>query len=34
MDTLAVTLREAQEFNRRDALNAAGSDFRTEKVAV
>ena len=33
-ETLAVTLREALEFNRRDALNAAGSGFRTEKIAV
>ncbi|MCZ7555783.1 MAG: type II toxin-antitoxin system HicB family antitoxin [Bacteroidia bacterium] len=34
METLAVTLREALEFNRRDALNAAGGGFRTEKIAV
>ena len=30
MDTLAVTLREALELNRQDALKAAGSDFREE----
>lgn len=30
MDTLAVTLREALELNRQDALEAAGSDFREE----
>ncbi len=34
MDTLAVTLREALEFNRRDALKAAGSDFREETVTL
>ena len=27
-DTLEVTLREALEFNRQDALNAAGSDYK------
>lgn len=28
MDTLAVTLREALELNRQDALKAAGSGFK------
>ena len=34
MDTLAVTLREALELNRQDALKAAGSDFREETVTL
>lgn len=33
-ETLEVTLREALEFNRRDALDAAGSGYREEKIAV
>ena len=32
--SLAVALAEAIEFNRRDALAAAGDDYREEKVAV
>ena len=34
METLAVTLREALEFNRQDALSAAGSGYTEEKIAV
>ena len=34
MESLKTTLREALEFNRNDALAAAGSGFREEKVAV
>lgn len=33
-DTLEVTLREALEFNRQDALAAAGSDYKEEKIAI
>lgn len=33
-ETLAVTLREALEFNRQDALTSAGSDYRVEKIAI
>ena len=33
-ETLEVTLREALEFNRRDALSAAGSGYKEEKIAV
>jgi hypothetical protein len=33
-ETLAVTLKEALEFNRLDALNSAGNDYREEKIAV
>jgi len=33
-ESLEVTLKEALEFNRQDALAAAGSDFKEEKIAV
>ena len=33
-ETLEVTLREALEFNRQDALSAAGVGYREEKIAV
>ena len=32
--SLAETLFEALEFNRRDALAAAGGDYRREKVVI
>ena len=32
--TLKVTLREALEFNRREALNAAGEGFEEAPIAV
>ena len=32
--TLEVTLREALEFNRQEALTAAGSGYDEEKIAV
>ena len=32
--TLEVTLKEALEFNRRDALMAAGLNYREEKIAL
>ncbi len=32
--TLEATLREALEFNRQDALTAAGSGYKEEKIAV
>jgi len=34
MESLKVTLKEALEFNRRDALTAAGTDFQEEKIAL
>lgn len=34
METLKVTLKEAIEFNRRDALTSAGQDFREESISV
>jgi predicted RNase H-like HicB family nuclease len=33
-ETLAITLKEALELNRIDALNSAGNDYREEKIAV
>jgi len=33
-ETLVVTLREALEFNRQDALLAAGAGFKEEKIAI
>ena len=34
LETLKITLRETLEFNEQDALNAAGSDFHEEKIAL
>lgn len=34
LESLRITLREALEFNKQDALSAAGGDFREEKIAV
>ena len=34
LETLRVTLREALEFNRREALDAAGADFEEQLIAV
>jgi predicted RNase H-like HicB family nuclease len=34
LETLRVTLKEAIDFNREDALSAAGSDFQEAKIAV
>lgn len=33
-ETLAVTLKEALEFNRQDALSSAGGDYKEEKIAI
>lgn len=33
-ETLEITLKEALEFNRRDAISSAGSGFREEKIAI
>lgn len=33
-ESLQVTLREALDLNRQDALEAAGDEFREEKIAV
>jgi len=34
LDTLRITLKEADEFNREEALKAAQSDFSEEQVTV
>lgn len=33
-ETLEITLKEALEFNRQDALVAAGSGYREEKIVI
>jgi len=34
MESLRVTLKEALEFNREEALAAAGAEYREEQIAV
>lgn len=34
MESLRVTLREAIEFNRQDAIASAGTDYEEERIAV
>ena len=34
LESLMETLQEALEFNKQEALSAAGSDYREEKIAV
>jgi predicted RNase H-like HicB family nuclease len=34
LETLKLTLEEALEFNRREALEAAGEDFEEASIAV
>lgn len=34
LESLRITLREAIELNREDAILAAGGDFYEEKIAV
>ena len=34
LESLSVTLREALEFNRDDAIKAAGGDFEELKIAL
>lgn len=34
MESLRVTLKEALEFNRAEALTAAGKEYREEQIAV
>ncbi len=33
-ETLEITLKEALEFNRQDAISAAGSGYQEEIIAV
>lgn len=34
METLRVTLQEAIESNRQDAIASAGADYQEEKIAL
>jgi len=34
IESLRITLKEALEFNKKDALSAAGIDFQEEKIAM
>lgn len=34
MESLRVTLKEALEFNRQDALSAVGTGYTEEKIAI
>ena len=34
IETLHITLREALEFNRKEAIAAAGGDYQEEPIAV
>ena len=34
IETLKVTLKEAVEYNRKDAIESAGLNYREEKIAV
>jgi len=34
LETLRLTLKEALEFNRQEALSAAGADFQEQKIDI
>ncbi len=34
LETLRITLQEAIEFNRKDAIAAAGSEYTEERITV
>lgn len=34
LESLRITLQEALEFNRQDAIAAAGSNYQEERIAV
>jgi len=34
IETLRITLKEAIEFNRQDAITSAGAEYAEEKIAV
>lgn len=34
IESLRITLKEALEFNRQDAITAAGGEYKEEKIAV
>jgi len=34
LETLKITLQEALELNRQEAINSAGDDYEEEKIAI
>ena len=34
LETLKITLKEALEFNRQEAISAVGADFQEEQIAI
>ena len=34
LKSLKITLKEALEFNRQDAISSLGTDFREEQIAI
>jgi len=34
LETLKITLRETLEFNRQEAIKAAGNNYQEEKIAI
>ncbi len=34
LESLKITLQEALEFNRQDAISAASNNYREEKIAI
>jgi predicted RNase H-like HicB family nuclease len=34
MESLKITLKEALEFNRQDAISAVGANFQEEQIAI
>jgi predicted RNase H-like HicB family nuclease len=34
LESLKITLKEALEFNRKDAISAPGTNFREEQIAI
>jgi len=34
LESLRITLQEALEFNRQDALSSAGGEFQEEKITI
>ena len=34
LESLKVTLKEALEFNRRDAISSLGTDYKEEQIAI
>ncbi|MFQ5716053.1 MAG: type II toxin-antitoxin system HicB family antitoxin [Nitrospinales bacterium] len=34
LESLKITLKEALEFNKKEAIGAAGSDYQEESIAI